>query len=78
MRGKWDSYMEKNEIRTFSNAIHKNKLKMDESPKCNARYYTTRGKHRQNTIWHKMQQHLFGPISQSSGNKNKTKQMGTN
>ena len=29
---KWcweNSYMEKNEIRTFSNTIHKNKLKMD-------------------------------------------------
>ena len=27
--GKLDSYMKKNEIRTFSNTIHKNKLKMD-------------------------------------------------
>ena len=27
--GKLDSYMEKNEIRTFSNTTHKNKLKMD-------------------------------------------------
>ena len=27
--GKLDSYMEKNEIRTLSNTIHKNKLKID-------------------------------------------------
>ena len=27
--GKLDSYMEKNEIRTLPNTIHKNKLKMD-------------------------------------------------
>ena len=27
--GKLDSYMEKNEIRTFSNIIYKNKVKMD-------------------------------------------------
>ena len=29
MLGKLDSYMPKNEIRTFSNTIYKNKLKMD-------------------------------------------------
>ena len=27
--GKLDSYMQKNEIRTLCNTIHKNKLKMD-------------------------------------------------
>ena len=27
--GKLDSHMEKNEIRTFPNTIHKNKLQMD-------------------------------------------------
>ena len=27
--GKLDSYMYKNEIRTFSNAVYKNELKMD-------------------------------------------------
>ena len=30
--GKLDSYMKKKEIRTFSNIIHKNKLKMDKRP----------------------------------------------
>ena len=28
---KLDSYMQKNEIRTLSNVIHKNKLKMDKN-----------------------------------------------
>ena len=61
--GKLDSYMWKNEkIRTFSNTIHKNKLKMDQRPKCKARYYKTlREKHRQNTLWHKLQQFFFDP-----------------
>ena len=41
------SYMLKNEIRIFSNTIHKNKLKMYYKHKCKIRYYTTlRGKHR--------------------------------
>ena len=36
---------EKNEVRTFSNTIHKNKLKMDQRPKCKIRYCKTlRGK----------------------------------
>ena len=30
--GKLDSYMEKSEIRTLPNTIHKNKLKMDSIP----------------------------------------------
>ena len=48
---KLDSYMEKKEIRKFSNIIYKNKLKMDKRPKCKTRYYKTpKGKHRQNTF----------------------------
>ena len=43
--------IEKNEIRTFSNTIHKNKLKMDHKGKCKTRYYKTfRRKHKQNTL----------------------------
>ena len=39
--------MYKNEIRTFSNTIHKNKLKMDQRPKREAGHYKTlRGKDR--------------------------------
>ena len=30
IEGKLDSYMQKNEIRTFSNTIHKEKLKMED------------------------------------------------
>ena len=37
-----------------------------------------RGKHRQNTLWHKSQQNPLGSTSQSNGNKNKNKQMGPN
>ena len=49
--GKLDSHMKKNEIRTFSNTIHKNKLKMDQRPKCKAVHYKTlRGKQRENTL----------------------------
>ena len=43
--------MYKNEIKTFSNTIHKNKLKMDQKPTCKSRLYRTpRGKQRQNTL----------------------------
>ena len=46
------------------NTIHKNKLKMDQRSKCEVGYYKTlRRKHRQNTLWHKSQQDLFGPTS---------------
>ena len=34
---KLDSYMQKNEIRTFSNTIYTHKVKMDQRPKCKAR-----------------------------------------
>ena len=34
-------------------------------------YVTPREKRRQNSIWHKSQQHLFWSISQNNGNKNK-------
>ena len=46
MLGKLDRY----EIRIFSNTIHKNKLKMDQRPKCKAKHYKIlMGKHKQNT-----------------------------
>ena len=41
----------KNEIRTLSNTIHKNKLRTDLRPKCMTRHYKTlRGKHRPNIL----------------------------
>ena len=46
----WIATCKKNEIRTLPNAIHKNKLKVDQRPKCKTRNYKTlRGNHRQNT-----------------------------
>ena len=41
----------KEKIRTFSNTIYKNKLKMNQRPKCKARYYKTlREKYRHNSL----------------------------
>ena len=65
----------KKKVRSFFNSIYKNKLKMDLRPKCKIAYYkTSRGKHRQNTLWHKSQQNFFQSVSQNIGNKNKNKQ----
>ena len=36
--GNLDSYMYKNEIRTFSNTKYKNKFKIGKTPKCKSRY----------------------------------------
>ena len=45
--GKTGQLLEKNEIKTLPNTIHKDKLKMDYRPKCKTRNYKTlRGKHR--------------------------------
>ena len=77
MLGKLDSYMQKSEIGTLPNTIHKNKLKMDWRSKCKAAYYKTlRGKCRQNSHWHKSQQDLsqFTTHSNEDRNKNKTPQ----
>ena len=46
----WQPHI-KNEIRTFSNTIHKNKLKMGYRP---GYYKTPGGKHRENALWHKL------------------------
>ena len=50
--GKTGQLHQKNETRTFSNIIFKNKLKVgEERPKCKTIYYKTlRGKHKQNTL----------------------------
>ena len=51
-------------VRTLPNTIHKDKLKMDQWPKCKIRKYKTlRGKHRQNTQWHKSKQAPLWPTS---------------
>ena len=67
----------KNEIRTFSNTIYKNKLEMDRRPKCNARHYKTlKGKHRQNTFFDT--DHNFDPLLRVMKVKTKNKQIGPN
>ena len=49
--GKTGQPLEKNETRTLSDTIHKNRLKMDYKSKCKTRNYKTpRGEHRQNTL----------------------------
>jgi len=56
--------MYKNEIGTLPNTIHKNKLKMDQRLNYKARHYKTlRIKHKQNILWHKLQQDLFWSTS---------------
>ena len=63
--GKLDSYMWKNEIRILPNTINNDKLKMNYRPRWKTRNYykTLRGKHRQNTLWHKSKQDPLWPIS---------------
>ena len=50
--GKLDSHMQKNEIGSFSYAVHKNKLKMDKRPKCETgNHQNPKGEHRQSPLW---------------------------
>ena len=47
----WDSHMQKNETGPLSYTIHKNKLKMDEGPKCETGIHqNSRGEHRQQPL----------------------------
>ena len=49
--GKLDSNMKKNEMGPLSYIIHKNKLKMDERPKCETGIHQNpRGVHRQQPL----------------------------
>ena len=49
--GELDSNMQKNETGPLSYTIHKNKLKMDERPKCKTRIHQNpRGEHRQQPL----------------------------
>ena len=44
--------------------IYKNKLKMDQRPKCKINYYKApKGKHRENILWQKLHQYIFGSLS---------------
>jgi len=58
--GKLVNHLLKNETRTLSNTIHKNKLKIDQRSKCKTRNYKTpRGEHRQNTLRHTSQHKIL-------------------
>ena len=55
--GKLDSYIQKNETGPFYYTIHKNKLKMEERPKCKTGIHQNpRGEHRQQQLQHWPQQ----------------------
>ena len=54
---KLDSHMWKNETGPFSYIIHKDKLKMDERPKCKTGIHQNpRGEHMQQPLRHRPQQ----------------------
>ena len=65
--GDLDNYMQKNETRSPTYTIHKNKFKMDKSP---------RGKHWQEDLTHSTQQHPHRHIPYSKGHKGNNKHMG--
>ena len=70
--------MEKNEIRTFSNTIDKNKLKMDKD--LNVRLDILKLEENiGRTLFHiGLSNIVFGSVSQSKGNISKHKQVGPN
>ena len=73
--GKLDRYMKENEIRTFSNTTHTNKLTMDLRSKCKIRYYKSLGKNRGRTLLDINHSNIFLDLS-PKGKNSKSKQMG--
>ena len=58
--GDLDSYVQENETRTPTYAIHKNKLKMDKRLKYKSQYHkSTTGEHRQKNLRYSMQQYFY-------------------
>ena len=56
--GDMDSYVQKNETRSPTHAIHKNKLEMDKRHKYKLGYHKSpRGKYRQENLRYSMQQY---------------------
>ena len=56
----------------LSYSIHKNKLKMDETPKCETEtHQNCRGEQRQQPLWPRPQQLLTRHVARSKGNKSK-------
>ena len=74
--GKLDSHMQ-NETGPFPDTIHKNRLKMDESTKCETRIHKNpKGEHRQQPLRPRPQQLLAKHVSKSKGNKGKNELLG--
>ena len=64
--------MQKNETRQFSYTLHKDKLKMDERPKCETRFHQNpRGEYRQHPFSTWPQQLLIRYIYEGKGNERK-------
>ena len=75
--GKLDGNMQKNEPGTVSYTIHKNKLKMDERPKCKTgNHQNPRRESRQKPLWLWLQQLLTQQVSGGKGNKSKNELLG--
>ena len=60
MLGKLDSYMQKNEIRTFSNTIYKNKLRVDYRPQNRVLHINLLEERKGRTLSHSG---IFGSVS---------------
>ena len=69
--------MQKNEPEPLSYTIHKNKLKIEERPKCKTgSHQVPRGENRQQPLWPWLQQLLTQPVSRHKGNKSKNELLG--
>ena len=61
--GDLDSYIQKNETRSPTDTIHKNKLKIDNRLKYRSWHHKSpRGKHQQENLRNSTQQHLHGYV----------------
>ena len=77
--GDLDSYMQKkkNETRSPTYTIHKNKLKVDKRLKYKSQHHKSpRGEHRQENFRYSIQQCFHQYVPYSMGHKEKNKQMG--
>ena len=70
-------HMQKNETGPFSYIIHKNRLKMDERPKCETGFHhNPKEIHRQQPLRPWLQQLLARHVSKGKGNKGKNELLG--